>query len=98
MANTIPDYRQNYLNLTATGLNIIGRIAFQINKNGDEAYRLQKYADLATNIDWRRSAPIWKGNVITATGKLVSSRAPLKGATQAAKNIQGLEEKVAVTR
>jgi len=98
VANTIPDYRQNYLNLTATGLNIIGRIAFQINKNGDEAYRLQKYADLATKIDWRRSAPIWKGNVITAAGKLVSSRAPLKGATQAVKIILGLEDKVAATR
>ena len=93
-ANVIPDFRQNYLNLSATGLVIIGRVAFQINKFENEDYRLQAYADLATKIDWRRSAAIWKGNVITDAGKLVSSRGPVKDAAQAVKKALGLEDKL----
>jgi hypothetical protein len=84
VANQIPELRQKYLNLTATGLVIIGRVAFEINKREHEVDRVQAYSDLATKVDWRRSAPlgepalIWKGSVITDDGKLITHKAAIK--------------------
>ncbi|MBI4338578.1 MAG: DNA sulfur modification protein DndB [Chloroflexi bacterium] len=80
VANQIPDLRDKYLNLKATGLAVIGRVAFNINKGELEVDRIKAYSDLATKVNWLRSADIWKGNVITADGKMVTSRGPVKSA------------------
>lgn len=64
-ANVIPDYRATYLNMTATGLVLIGHAAYEINKVAiSREERLQRYGDIATQIDWNRSASIWRNNVI----------------------------------
>jgi DGQHR domain-containing protein len=80
-ANQIPDFRQEFLNLTATGLVILGHTAYEINKQKNlEADRLEAYSKLATEIDWHRSAALWQGTVMTPDGKLVTSRVPVKAA------------------
>lgn len=93
-ANRIPDFRGEYLNMTATGLVIIGRVAHQIDKLYDAdtrlATRLDRYSDLATEIDWKRSAAIWKGTVVTAEGKILTNRAPVATAATRVKERLGI--------
>jgi DNA sulfur modification protein DndB len=81
-ANRVPDYRQRYINMTATGLVIIGHVAYEIEKNPDANWREARYMDLATKVDWRRDAPIWQGNIIT-DGKISTVRGPGRVAAQA---------------
>lgn len=92
MASRIPDLRKNYISLTATGLVIIGRVAFEINKWLPEAERLSKYIELATNVDWRREAEIWQGSIIVDNGKLVTNRAPVALAARRVKELLGLKD------
>lgn len=93
VANQIPELRQKYLNLTATGLVIIGRVAFEINKGEHEVDRVRAYSDLATKVEWLRSDPIWRGNVVTDAGKLVTNRAPVKSAGLAVMKVLDIEVK-----
>jgi len=81
-ANQVPDYRQRYINMTATGLVIIGHVAYEIEKNPAANWREERYMDLATKVDWRRDAPIWQGNIIT-DGKISTIRGPGRVAAQA---------------
>lgn len=82
-ANQVVDFRKDFINMTATGLVIIGHVAYEIEKNPDPQWREDRYVDLATKIDWRRDAAMWQGNIITGD-KINTARAP--GRT-AAKNI-----------
>lgn len=91
MASTIPDLRQQYINLTGTGLVIIGRIAFEINKL-PESQRAAKYKDLAKKVDWRREAELWQ-NTIIINGKMVTNRGPLAAASDRVKEMLGLPTK-----
>ncbi|GGP39277.1 DNA sulfur modification protein DndB [Streptomyces sindenensis] len=74
-ANQVVDFRKHYINMTATGLVIIGHVAFEIEKNLDPEWRKARYLDLATKIDWRRNAQIWEGNIITGD-KITTTRSP----------------------
>jgi DNA sulfur modification protein DndB len=74
-ANQVVDYRRQYINMTATGLVIIGHVAYEIEKNLDAAWRQERYIDLATKIDWRRNAQMWQGNIITGD-KISTVRGP----------------------
>jgi DNA sulfur modification protein DndB len=96
MASRIPDLRKNYISLTATGLVIIGRVAFEINKWLPEAERFSKYIELASNVDWKREAEIWQGSIILEGGKLVTNRAPVALAAQRVKELLGLADLQAV--
>jgi len=49
--------------MTATGLVIIGHVAYEIEKNPDAGWREERYVDLATKVDWRRNAEMWQGNI-----------------------------------
>lgn len=96
VANKIPDFRRDYINMTATGLVLIGRAAYEINKIGDEAKRLVKYEELATKIDWRRDADIWQGNIIIPSeederGKIVTLRGSVNLAAQEVLQRLGLD-------
>lgn len=77
-ADRIADLRGEYLSMTATGLVIIGRTVYQINKlpGVTEIERLDMYGQLATEINWRRDADIWQGSVVNG-GKLVTNRGPI---------------------
>lgn len=92
VANRIPDLRADYINLTATGLVIIGRVAYEINKLPSELDRLQLYADLAKKVDWRRMAAIWQGTIVTQ-GKLSTNRGPVGLAANAVKDLLGLSQR-----
>jgi DNA sulfur modification protein DndB len=75
VANQVVDFRKHYVNMTATGLVIIGHVAYEIEKNPDPAWKEARYVDLATKIDWRRDAEIWQGNILTGD-KISTTRAP----------------------
>jgi len=72
--------------MTATGLVLIGHTAFEINKlslGHDE--RLKKFEEIATKLDWRRSSPLWTGNVIIGDSlsdslKVLSGKQPVRNA------------------
>lgn len=90
VANRIPDLRGTYVNLTATGLNIIGRLGYEIGKDPSESARRDRYVDLAKRIDWKRDAPIWLNNIISEGGKISTQRAPVAAAVAAVRKQLGL--------
>jgi DNA sulfur modification protein DndB len=89
-ANQVVDYRRQYINMTATGLVIIGHVAYEIEKNPDAAWREERYVDLATKIDWRRNAEMWQGNIITED-KISTVRGPGRVAAQAVMRELGIK-------
>lgn len=98
-ANVIPDLRAKYLNMTATGLVLIGHAAYEINRlDLNDAERLEKYSEIGTKIDWARKAAIWSGNVIIADPnpkkagnlKVLTARLPVKVAAKAIRTALGL--------
>ena len=66
----------------------------------DHGADLHAYADKLANLDWRKTAPIWQGNIILASeknGKVVSKvltqQGPLSAAFKAACDSIGLDPK-----
>jgi DGQHR domain-containing protein len=87
----IPDLRSKYINMTATGLVIIGRVAHEINKKfADHDDRASMYKRLATEIDWERSGKCWQGTIIATGGRMLTNRAPVNLAAQAVMRQLGL--------
>lgn len=78
-ANKIPAYREEYLNVTATGLNIIGRVGHVVFTHATaDPQRRRDYLDRLAKLDWKRSSPFWAGNVIAeGTTKLLTQRGPV---------------------
>lgn len=89
-ATKVPDYRQKYVNMTATGLVVIARVAYEIRKNPNLEWRKEQYKRLAREIDWRRNATIWKGTIVSSDGKISTNRAPVKHAAENVKKELGL--------
>ncbi|MBL8181448.1 MAG: DNA sulfur modification protein DndB [Blastocatellia bacterium] len=89
MANQIPEFRQKYVNMTGTGLIVIGRVAFEIQKRLPEDARMVKYKELATKIDWTRNGVLWNGSILIE-GRIVSSRKPVQVASQRVIDALGL--------
>lgn len=96
-ANVIPDYRAKYLNMTATGLVLIGHAAYEINKLPiDHAAKAERYSKIATAIDWERSSALWRGNVIindpqSDSFKVLTARPAIKNAIVAISAVLGFE-------
>ncbi|WP_033440176.1 DNA sulfur modification protein DndB, partial [Saccharothrix sp. NRRL B-16314] len=90
VANQIPDFRAQYVNMTATGLNIIGRMGYEIGKEPSEAVRLARYVDLAQKIDWRRDAKIWENNIISTDNKISTQRGPVNAAAGEVRKALGI--------
>lgn len=87
--NCIPGLRTEYLNLTATGLVLIGNVGYKINSlNLPDAERIAKYRELGTFIDWKRNSPFWADTVLMADPKkpgimkVLTAREPVKNATR----------------
>ncbi len=76
--------------MTATGLVVIGHVAYEIEKNRDEDWRRARYIDLATKIDWQRDAEIWQGNIITGD-KINTTRGPGRAAAQRVMRALGIQ-------
>ena len=72
--------------MTATGLVVIGRVVHEINKRYDDPLsREEYYRRLATEIDWKRSAAVWK-NAIVQNNKVMTQRGPVR---EAASRVDG---------
>jgi DGQHR domain-containing protein len=70
MKTRIPAFRdEGWVCLSATGLNMIARLGFEMMRDGEENWR--DYVAKMATIDWRRSAPIWRGNVVSEDGDRV---------------------------
>jgi len=73
---------EGWICLTATGLNIIGRIGHKLFTNAELQRNWKQYAAKMCDpqiIDWRRDAAIWQGNIIQGN-KLLTQQAPVKHA------------------
>lgn len=73
---------EGWICLTATGLNIIGRIGHKLFTNAELQKNWKQYAAKMCDpqiIDWRRDAAIWQGNIMQGN-KLLTQQAPVKHA------------------
>jgi DNA sulfur modification protein DndB len=77
-ASQIPVKREEgWVCLTATGLNLIGRVGhYLFTHHGDD---WKEYADKLAGLDWRKSSPLWAGNIIQGA-KMMTQQTPLHGA------------------
>jgi DGQHR domain-containing protein len=91
--NRIPNLRNTYLILNSAGLNIIGRIVYGIWQDAELSKEVDKYLDLLAQIDWRKDADLWQGNIV-ASGvkglKISPSNSTLKAAVMKVKQAIGL--------
>jgi hypothetical protein len=73
---------EGWICLSATGLNIIGRIGHKLFTNAELATKWKHYADQMADphtVDWKRGAEIWQGTIIQGS-KLLTQQAPVKHA------------------
>ncbi len=76
----IPRKREEgWVCLTATGLNIIGRIGYKLTSDKEKRGDWKQYADKLGEIDWKRSADFWQGNIIQGN-RLLTQQVPLRNA------------------
>jgi DNA sulfur modification protein DndB len=72
----VPAKRQEgWVCLTATGLNMIGRVGHDLFSKGEKDWKscVAKFADM----DWKRDAEFWADNIVQ-NGKILTAQAPLK--------------------
>ena len=81
---------EGYICLSATGLLIMAKIAYELFTKTRLYPNWQDYAHrLGTDIDWKKSAPIWQDNIISS-GKSFSNKGPLNKAVDAVKAAIGM--------
>ncbi len=86
--NIIKDKRaEGWINLTATGLVITGRIGFELFR--DQVPNWESYADLLGKLDWSRNSLLWRGNIVRGP-RLSTQRAPVKFAVEHVRRAIGL--------
>ena len=66
--------------LNRTGLVVIGTIGYDLFTNSITDWRA--YAEKLAAIDWRRSADMWKGNVVLENGKIALGHSAVRSAIQ----------------
>ncbi|WP_218062401.1 DNA sulfur modification protein DndB, partial [Micromonospora sp. II] len=93
-ADKIVALREKWVNLTATGINVIGTVVYEINRHTvDPEQRAAYYRKLAVEIDWRRSAGIWANNIVVPDGKqgkIATNRGPVSAAVRNVKQAIGV--------
>jgi DNA sulfur modification protein DndB len=88
-ASQIPPMREEgWVCLTATGLNLIGRVGHHLMSKGLKDP--QAYAKRLAELDWRREAEIWQGNIVQ-NGKILTAQGPLKAAFTEVSKVIGLQ-------
>jgi DNA sulfur modification protein DndB len=89
----VSQLRDEYVNLTATGLVLIGRAGYEIQRQyPDSESRKRMYRRLATEIPWRRDSEFWSGGVIQ-NGKVITLRGPVRNSATKVLAQLGLIEK-----
>ena len=93
-ASQIPVKRtEGWVCLTATGLNLIGRVGYNLFTRGERNWK--SYADKLGKVDWKRDAAMWQGNIIQGN-KLLTQQAPLKNAYEQICQVIGIPAVVTV--
>jgi len=81
---------EGYICLTATGLLIMAKIAYELFTKTRLYPHWPDYArKLGTDVDWKKTAEIWQNNIITG-GKSFSNKGPLNKAVDAVKIAIGM--------
>ncbi len=84
----IPKLRaEGLIYLTATGLNIIGSIGYELITSGMRDW--ETFADKLGDIDWSRSAEMWQENIVQ-NGRMITQSQPLRVAVENVSNAIGL--------
>lgn len=82
---------EGYICLSATGLLIMAKIAYELFTKTRLYPNWQDYArSLGMDINWKKSAPIWQDNIINS-GKSFSNKGPLNKAVDAVKAAIGMQ-------
>lgn len=79
----IPAHREQYLLLNSAGINIVCRIGHFLLKDGHGSELISQYIERLANIDWRKEAEIWRGNIVQTGSKglkIMNSNSTLKAA------------------
>ncbi|MGB7984036.1 MAG: DNA sulfur modification protein DndB [Terracidiphilus sp.] len=80
-ASKIPGLREEgWVCLTATGLNLIGRVGHELFTHHAEDWK--PYCDKLARLDWRRSADFWQGSIVQGK-KIMTQQTPLHSAFKA---------------
>lgn len=82
---------EGYVCLMATGLVVLGRIGYLLFKY--DVADWETYVDRLGNIDWKKTADIWQGNIMR-DGKVMTQQVPVRLAVQAVRNAIGLTDNV----
>jgi DNA sulfur modification protein DndB len=78
-SNRIAQLREDgWVCLTATGLVVLGTVGYDLFTN--KIANWQEYAEKLAEIDWRRSADIWQGNIVLSDGRMALGQSAVKGA------------------
>jgi DNA sulfur modification protein DndB len=87
-ASQIPAKRaEGWVCLTATGLNLIGRVGHLMIRERITNWR--EYADKLAQLDWRKSSEIWQGNIIKGD-KVMTQQVPLREGYEKVVELVGL--------
>ena len=72
MKTRIPALRdEGWVCLSATGLNMLARLGFEM--MGDNEPKRKEYIARLSMVDWKRTAPIWRGNPVSEDGNRIST-------------------------
>lgn len=89
VSTKVSDYREDgYVCLSATGLVIIGRIGHELFKSENANWK--DVVARFSGIDWKRSGPLWDGNVVR-DGKIITQRAAVRVGVERARVALGLK-------
>ena len=93
----IPERRaEGYICLTATGLLIMAKIAYELFSKMRLYPNWRDYVKkLGSDINWRKTAPIWQDNIISG-GKSFSNKGPLNRAVDAVKAAIGMPPSISL--
>lgn len=70
MKTRIPAMREEgWVAMSATGINMIARVAYLMMRDNEPNWK--EYARKLGKIDWRRTAEIWRGNVVSDDGSRI---------------------------
>ena len=84
---------EGWICLTATGLNIIGRIGHKLFTNGELRNKWKEYAGRMGDpqvVDWKRSAKMWGDNIIQGN-RLLTQQVPVRHAYEEVAKAIGLD-------
>jgi DNA sulfur modification protein DndB len=91
---------EGWICLTATGLNIIGRIGHKLFTNAQLEKKWREYASKLGDpniIDWKRGAEFWQGNIVQGN-KLLTQQVPVKRAYERVAHVIGLTNSLAASQ